>query len=302
MFYPRKQMEENKVSKDETAARISYEVLASAEVYKILAKEIWMCLRGHRVRRDKTRVQIDYDLGAWKTILDEKKWLRCGSVQEYVVPPDQQVRIAKIQNRLVRIRTCDYYTYRLHILQEIMKQYAGHEREIVELGAGCGHNILSLALTNTWDHLAGFDVAENGIQAAREAAQYFNIRNVDFDRLDLTNGKDANFKKIRGKTVFTYYCLEQLKYSTSTVIRNLILAGVKRVIHMEPTTELLRMWLPMDIVNYCYITRLDYQNNLLTSLRRVEKEGGIRIIDLKRLYYAPSYKNDPTLVCWEPST
>jgi hypothetical protein len=172
-------------------------------------------------------------------------------------------------------------------------------REIVEVGCGPGLNLFSLSLTNRWDRLEGFDISENAIRAAREASQHFGLSHIDFGILDLTNPVSDNFERLRGKTVFTYYCLEQLKYSTRIVIDNLVKAGVRRVIHIEPATELLRLWSPADWLTYLYITRMDYQDNLLHTLEEVERSGLIRIVDKKRLGYAPTCKNDPMLVCWE---
>jgi len=53
-------------------------------------------------------------------------------------------------------------------------------------------------------------------------------------------------------------------------------------------------------VNYLYILRQDYQNSLLTTLRARERAGALRILAEERLYYAPSIRHDPTLICWEP--
>jgi hypothetical protein len=204
-----------------------------------------------------------------------------------------------IHRRLVRIATNQYYQFRLRTLQEVIAHYAQDARELVELGCGTGLNLFSLFLSGRWERLEGFDISKNGIQAAREAAQHFHLSNIDFGFLDLTDPHDSNLTRLKGKTAFTYYCLEQLKYSTPIVIDNLVKAGIKRVIHIESATELLRLWSPSDLLSYLYITKMDYQDNLLRTLEQVERQGTIRIVDKKRLGYAPTCKNDPMLVCWE---
>ena len=282
---------------------VKYEELPALQSCALIARETLFGLKDlakNRTRRDSRRVAEDYDHGDWLTVLREKKWLRCREVREYLIPKDDEVRTAKIKNRLVRIKTSDYYQYRMRILQEVMEEYAGSEPELVELGCGFGHNLFSLAVSNRWERLIGFEISENALTAAREAVQHFALGNIHFERLDLIDGSDGNFQKLEGKTAFTYYCLEQLKYDTSVVIENLIRSGVRRVIHIEPTFELLRAWSPLDWITFLYIVRKDYQDNLLKTLRSFEKKGSIKIIDQKRLGYAPTLRNDPTLVCWEP--
>jgi hypothetical protein len=53
-------------------------------------------------------------------------------------------------------------------------------------------------------------------------------------------------------------------------------------------------------VNYLYIVRQDYQDSLLTTVRHRERSGTLRILGEERLYYAPTIRHDPTLICWEP--
>ncbi|MFN2453671.1 MAG: methyltransferase [Pyrinomonadaceae bacterium] len=282
---------------------LNYEALSALDASQILAKDIIANLRNITTRRIKRRtmqVKAEYDTGIWKSALEEKKWLHCGDVLEYINPQDEKMRVAKIENQLVHINTYDYYKFRLRFLQDLISQYAGDERELYELGCGVGLNIFSLALAGRWERLVGLDISENAVEAAQEAAEHFHRSDLHFGTLDLLNGDDANFKQLQGKVVFTYYCLEQLKYSTATVIRNIIDSGVKRVIHIEPTIELLQIWKAKDLVNYLYSVRMDYQNNLVTTLRTFEKQGRIKILDLKRLYYAPTWRHDPTFVCWEP--
>ncbi len=281
----------------------NYEVLSTGEAYKILAKDVLGNLKAlvtSRIRRDRQQVRKEYDLGVWKSALDLKQWLLCKNLREYVTGTEQQVWVSKVGNRLVRIKACDYYVYRTQRLQEVIQQYAGHEPEVIELGCGCGYNLFALALMNHWPRLGGFDISPHALEAAREAAQHFGIANVSFGTLDLTNGDDPSFQAIGDKTVFTYLCLEQLKYHTPAVVENLLRAGVRRVIHIETTHELLRLLSLKDWATYLYVLRMDYQDNLLKTLKAFEKRGVLRIVDVKRLYYSPVHRNDPTLICWEP--
>lgn len=256
-------------------------------------------MRGRR-RRDSTRVAQEYDQGQWKRVLEQKPWKTCSSIEEFLNPESADERIAKINNSYVRIRTTDYYKHRFAMLENILRSCAETGSEVVELGCGYGMNLFSLS-TKKWNKLTGLDISAMAIEAAREISRYFGLGDkMHFDRLDLTDRDDRGFGLIQEKTVFTYYCLEQLKHRTALVIANMIRARPKKVIHIEPTPELLRLWLPKDLINYLYILRQDYQDNLIRTLRGFEKRGELKIVELRPLYFAPSVKHDPTLICWEP--
>jgi SAM-dependent methyltransferase len=281
------------------------QAVPAAQAFRILARDAWTNLRllaRQRQRRDRERVDAEYNSGTWKRTLEDKRWLQCRDPYEYVAyPNDEQVMVAKVQGRLVRVRCCDYYDYRLRLLQEVLRAHADGEPELVELGCGSGFNLFSLALADRWPRLTGFDISENAVHAAREAARHFRLSDISFGILDLTDGAAAPFAQLRGKVVFTHYCLEQLKYATAKVIDNLLRAGVRRVVHIEPTYELLRPWSLMDWVSYLYVRKRDFQDNLLKTLSAYVRQGRVRIRDVRRLYYNPSHRNDPTLICWEPA-
>ncbi len=251
-------------------------------------------------RRSNQTVNEEYDEGNWKSLLADRRWERVGSLFEYVVPPIDAMRLAKIDGRIVRIRTRDYYEFRLRKLQDLMEMNASGGDGLVELGCGWGANLFSLALANRWRSLRGYDVSANGVRATNEAAAYFGVQSVHAQQLDLTKRNQQGFREIEGATAFTYLCLEQLKYSTRLVIENLLDSGVRRVIHVEPTPELFSWWRLTDLANRFYLTAHDYQNNLLKTLRSLEKEGRLRLTAVARLNFSPRAVNDPTLICWVP--
>lgn len=256
-------------------------------------------LVSRRVRRSRHQVTGDYDRGVWRVALLEKRWIGAESLADYLEPDRGTRRIATVNGRLVRIDSGEYYRYRNRILGTVLGRWA-EEEELVELGCGVGFNVFALLLSGRWVRVLGFDVSENALAAAREAARHFGVTGVAFERLDLTNENDVNSRRLRGKVVFTYYVLEQLKYDLRPVMENLARWGVKRAIHIEPGTDLLPRWSMRFAANRLYIRRQDYQDRLVEIARALEEEGRLRVLDLRRLNYAPSPKNDPVMVVWEP--
>lgn len=275
-------------------------IAAHLLVFRELFKAVRHLIGTGRHRRSQETVRQVYDEGVSKREYIKKKWLGSERLEDYLCPSTGKTQIAKIQNRLMRVEDRDYCHYRIAMLRHIMQMYAGTERQLVEVGCGTGKNLFALALFPTWDILYGLDVSRHGILAAKEVKDHFGLARIAFGQIDLTKADDPAFAFLRDTTVFTYYCMEQLKYDTAHVIENFIRAGVKRVIHIEPTAEVLKLYRPMDLLNYLYIIRKDYQDNLLKTLRRFEKRQVITIKEVRRLFYAPAIRHDPALIVWEP--
>jgi hypothetical protein len=280
------------------------EPLTTAETCRIIARELAesaLRILIRRRRRDAPVVAAEYDLGYWRRVLSERAWRRHPSLEDFLNPGNADVRVVKLDNRYTRLRTDAYYDYRRQALCGIMQRYAAEADELVELGCGFGRNIFTLTTADPVRRFVGLDVSPHAIAAAAEIAAHFCVNGrATFDVLDLANRADPNWSYLRGRTVFTYYCLEQLKYSMPQVIDNITTAAPRRVIHVEPCVERLRLWSPKDLVNYLYIVRQDYQDSLLTTVRHRERSGTLRILGEERLYYAPTIRHDPTLICWEP--
>ena len=262
-----------------------------------VGREAVGCLFGRR--RTRQIVDEEYDRGWWALTLAERRWREWGDLGAFLDGGGGRMRLATVDDELVMISDAEYYRFRARMLARIVEECA-MTREVVELGCGWGLNLFSLWRTGQWRHLVGLDVSANAVAAGRAIAAHFGCDGVEFDLLDVTDGDAPNFARLRDRTVLTYYCLEQLPRAVSAVVENIRRAAPKRVIHVEPTTELLRLWSPRDLVNYLYIIRQDYQRSLLRILRAAERAERIRVVDVRRLFYAPSIRHDPVLACWEP--
>ncbi|WP_453954093.1 class I SAM-dependent methyltransferase [Bradyrhizobium sp. USDA 377] len=255
-----------------------------------------------RVKRTADVVDSEYNLRHWQRTLSEKSWTRSASIVDFIAPRNSASDLRKVDNQICRVAADDYYRYRARALGELLARYTGDATEIIELGAGCGVNLLSLHLNHPDWRLRGFDIAPNGIAAGREIAAHYGLSDrISLDRIDLTDGTDPSYSAIRDKVVFTYFCIEQIPYDVRKVVDNIIAARPKRVINIEPTTELLNFTSLRDIVSFLYIRSVDYQTQLFSTLDDYERQGRVRILARDRMPFAPTIHNDGFLYCWEPT-
>ena len=227
-----------------------------------------------RVERTADVVNSEYNLSNWQKVLSTKAWIKARDLTDFLAPPDSTERLRKVDNQILRIGGQKYYQYRIGALGNLIARHCGDAKQIVELGAGYGFNLFSLHLGHPDWTLKGFDIAPNGIAAGREIACHFGLSDkISLDRIDLTNASDPNLPEIAGEIVFTYFCIEQIPYDVRKVVENIIAARPKRVINIEPTTELLDLTHPRDLVSLVYIRSVDYQTQLFSTLDELEREG-----------------------------
>jgi hypothetical protein len=272
---------------------LAYAVDGAKSVYR-------MTLR--RIERTQDKVNSEYDGSHWQKILSAKAWRNATSLPDFLAFPDLTERLRKVDGKILRISARKYYQYRLGALGELIARHSGDAKQIVELGTGYGYNLFSLVDSHPDWTFKGFDISANGIITGREIAAHFGLSDkVSLDRIDLTNASDPNLAAIAGEVVLTYFCIEQIPYDVRKVVENIIAARPKRVINIEPTTELLDLTRPRDLVSLLYIRSVDYQTELFSTLDRLEREGRIRILARERMPFAPSINNDGFLYCWEPT-
>lgn len=277
-------------------------------IYKFYA--FYLCLKSiafdliHKLLKQRKRnlqqVNDDYDKGEWSDEFKKKRWLNVGTLEDYVVPNDSRQIIAMIEGRFVKISVSEYYAYRTNCLERVLTKYGDGTKELVELGCGTGRNLFALASKGDWNQLRGYDMSATGIDVSRAVIEHFKLDHIETGYINLLEVKSDGFSYLRGSTVFTFYCLEQLPDHVEEVIRNLVATGVKRVIHIEPSLELFSGFSLKDLVTITYVWRQNYLRNLVTVVRKLEQERLIKIVEVCRLNFAPTIRHDPTLVVWEP--
>jgi len=189
----------------------------------------------------------------------------------------------------------DYYKFREKILCNNIKKLINNE-EIIELGCGYGYNLFSMRNDGIKNSMSGYDLSKNAIEAGKKINIKFNC-NIRFEIKDLTEKfVDLDWKD---KTIITHYAMEQLKYNTEFIIKNLIQSKPKQVIHFEAAYEIYGKSI-RDKTSKEYIKSQDYQDNLVYTIKKFEKQKMLKIKEITRLGYAGNPLHEATLIVWIP--
>jgi hypothetical protein len=247
-----------------------------------------------RKARTPERSHAEYE-ERWARTLREAEWERCATLEDLLFSTDREPHVALMDAKLVRIPGHLFRRYRhLRILQALGALVPPHAK-LIELGCGVGGNLLGLTYHAAPWQLTGLELTRSGVACGRAIAERYRLP-IEFDRIDLLDGSDPAFERLKGNAVFTYYCLEQIPHGTESVLRSILRAQPSLVVHIEPSYELLNPWKPLHAATWLYIRSRDYQRSLLATLRRLP----VKILQLDLLDYAAGAQHFPMLVAWAP--
>jgi len=263
-----------------------------------MARSLARLLKGRR--RTDAQVASEYDAGRWTRLESDRPWTRAATPGEYLTPNDGRICTAMFDGRLYRTTVADYLDWRIRRMRQIVDGYAVPGTPLVELGCGLGWNLVALRANGREDAMLGLDISERAIDAARATVAHFGLLDIRFDRLDFRDASAPAWSGCTGATVFTHFALEQVPNDTERVLRALQAAGPARVIHIEPSTELLNWTTGADIATGLYVRSQDYQRRLVATAERLERAGALRIVAAGRVRYAPTPQNFPLVLVWEP--
>jgi len=287
---------------------VNYQELSKIEANRYEFKILLKILRRRYLRKKKkirTRevVKSDYNDKAWSEILASRYWENAKDLKHFTMMKlpysnlhDDEKVICLIGGKLVRTTLPQILGYCHYNFCKILKQHITKYDKIVELGCGFGLAVFSYRARGLDNPIEGYDVSENAIKAAKMINNRFNCE-IEFGIIDLSKPFDASF--LNEKTVFTSHSLEQLRYYTDVAIKSILSGRPKQVIHFEPVPELLG-WKLHDIVSKQHNEFADYQNNLLSTLKKFESRGLLKILNIKKIDVAANPFNETTFIRWQP--
>jgi hypothetical protein len=255
-----------------------------------------------RLPRTTERVRDEYHAGHWARFLNEKRWECVPDLLSLLKGPKDVDIVANMHGQPTRMSGGTYYSYRQEALREIFQREFTDDIDIVEIGAGWGYNIFSMALEFPKRHFLGLEISEHAVAAGRKIAAHFGIEDrVSFDLFDATRTDDPGWKTLTGRGCFTFFCIEQLPRAVKSVISNILDARPARVLHFEPHGEISNALNPADWANYLYVRSVDYQTDLLPILRQFDSTGAIRLLKTEKLPFSPTIDNRGCFVAWQPA-
>lgn len=178
------------------------------------------------------------------------------------------------------------------IVDELAYKYLTEATAIVEFGCGTGHNLRRISGINPQAHLIGLDWTKSSQQIL--LGMGMEAHNFDFFEPDI------RLKLPKDSSVITVAALEQVGTRYERFLKYLIKQKPKIVIHIEPIPELLDPTKLLDYLSIKYMAKRKYLSGYLNTLRLLEKQGKIKILDARRSGIGSLFIDGYSILIWKP--
>jgi len=200
---------------------------------------------------------------------------------EYISPIDSEFEL-----NLVKV-------YRQWFLEE----YFADVDNIFEFGCGTGFNLVAASEIFPNKKLYGSDFVQSAVNLVNATAKKYNIELSG----ELFNMLEPRYDyKIPGSSgVFTFGALEQLASEIEPMINYLLDSSPDIVVHTEPAIELYDESKLNDYLAIKFQGKRGYSAGLLPLLQRLEKQGKIELLKVKRLFFGSLYMEGYNMFVWK---
>ena len=179
----------------------------------------------------------------------------------------------------------------------IFSYYLSDAPGILELGCGSCGNLHLLSRMFPKKRLKGCDWATPSVELANKIGRILH-RDISGERLDfLDPPKDLGLSP--GDAVISIHALEQIGNRHGALIESLLQSKPSIVLHYEPTMELYDQSNLYDTLASWYSGIRKYLNGLLDLLRKLESEGRIELLKVRRPEIG-GIMHEASLIVWRP--
>lgn len=189
----------------------------------------------------------------------------------------------------------DYYSI---FRKWLFARYFQEFRDIYEFGCGTGFNLVALSQLYPEKNLYGTDFVKSSVNLVNAIAKAHNIRlkGAIFDMIN----PDGKFRLKENSLIFTIGSIEQLASKFEDFLQYLLRNRPALCIHVEPVVELYDKNNLIDYLGIKFYKKRGYTQGFLPRLQELEKNGKIKLLKAKRLYFGSLFLEGYNLVVWRP--
>ncbi len=178
------------------------------------------------------------------------------------------------------------------IIDELSWKYLTDKKDIYEFGCGTGHNLLRIQKIAKKAKLHGFDWTKSSNALVKKLG--FDAKQFDFFEPDFSIGLQPD------SAVITVAALEQVGTRFEQYLKYLLRNKPAIIVHIEPIPELLDETNLLDYLSIKYMLKRKYLTGYLDTLRIMEKNGLIKILEARRSGVGSLFIDGYSVVVWKP--
>lgn len=178
-------------------------------------------------------------------------------------------------------------------------KYLKNEKNIVEFGAGTGHNLINLSRINKIANLYALDWSKSSQKIIKLVSKkYKKIIGHNFDYYQPKFNKKIFLKK-NAWSCFTIASLEQIGKDFKPFLKFLQKQKPNIVVNLEPINELMDQNKILDYLSVEYSKKRNYLDNYYSYLKKLEEKKIIKIIEKRKSYFGSFYINGYSIIVWK---
>jgi hypothetical protein len=191
--------------------------------------------------------------------------------------------------------------YKIHtfLVDSVIETYLSKVQALFEFGCGPAYHLLRAREYNANAKLVGLDWTEASqkiIEEIRKKGIETNIEGYNFNFFS----PDYSIEVPQNSGFITVAALEQVGDRYEDFIQFIIAKKPKICVHLEPIDELLDENNLIDRLCTLYFRKRNYLSGFLPRLRKLEKEGKIKILKEKRTFSGSYFIEGHSLIVWYP--
>lgn len=210
---------------------------------------------------------------------------------KYVRFDDKMYKVGNNNVELNMLRVLQHY-----INEKYIKSY-GFDN-FYEFGCGTGHNLLALSEMNEGDkNYYGLDWTNTQERIFKNIVENFN-KNFSFRQFNFLS-PDNSVDIQPNSVIFTFAALEQIGENHNNFVNFVLEKKPRLCIHLEPIEEFLDENNHLQKLSIDYFRKRKYLSKFYTSLKTLEKNQKINIIEAKRTTFGSFFIEGYNIVIWE---
>lgn len=277
--------------------KLAYSPLEKNEEEQVVIKIIDTLLDPFLVYSGPHRLK-QWEKGWGQNLIEFKKEKTAGSVFPHYHGKHE---INRLNQNFVKGISPNYERNMLYvILDYVFDKYLRGVENIYEFGCGTSHNLLKAHEINPSANLFGLDWAKSSQKILQQMADSGLVKNIKGYNFDFFN-PDKKIKLADSSAVYTVAALEQVGSNYKAFVSYLLKNKPAICIHIEPIAELLDESRLIDNLSIKYFRKRNYLHGYLDYLRKLEKEGKLKIIEAKRTYIGSLFIEGYSIIAWRPN-
>jgi hypothetical protein len=207
-------------------------------------------------------------------------------------------KIFRLGGNFIKVKKPTFEIKMLDIYRNwYFKKYFTNIENIYEFGAGTGHNLVAMSDIFKKKNLFGSDFVSPSVKILKLIAQKKKIRMKAF-LFDMSK-PNKKIKLLKNSAVYTSGALEQLSGNIKKFIDYTISQNPKIVVHVEPSIDFYNKNNLNDYLGKAFQSKRKYTSNLLTYLKKLERDKKIKIIKLLRSPFGSIMIEGYSLIVWK---